>query len=90
MNDAGFGNITMPQMETALHLLETGKVLHAAQRMALTPPTLTKGIHPLEETAGTPVKIRSNRGFSLSAADGRRAFRSVPAASPARRHNLQI
>jgi DNA-binding transcriptional LysR family regulator len=66
MGNDGFRNITMQQLEVLIHLVEAGSFTHAAQRMALTQPTLTKHIRNLEDAAGTRVVERKNIGISLT------------------------
>ncbi|MBE0556735.1 MAG: LysR family transcriptional regulator, partial [Proteobacteria bacterium] len=48
MSQNGFRNITLHQMEALIRLVETGSFTHAAERMALSQPTLTKHIRNLE------------------------------------------
>ena len=66
MSQNGFRNITLHQMEALIRLLETGSFTHAAERMALSQPTLTKHIRNLEDAVGARVVDRKNRGVSLT------------------------
>jgi len=66
MGNDGFGNITMQQLEVLIHLVEAGSFTHAAQRMGLTQPTLTKHVRNLEDAAGTRVAARKNTGICLT------------------------
>jgi DNA-binding transcriptional LysR family regulator len=66
MEHDGFRNITLQQMEALIRLVETGSFTHAAERMYLTQPTLTKHIHNLEDAIGARVVDRKNTGVSLT------------------------
>ncbi len=61
-----FRNITLQQMEALIRLVETGSFTHAAERMSLTQPTLTKHIRNLEDAVGARVVDRKNTGISLT------------------------
>ncbi len=66
MTRDGFRNITLHQMEALIRLVETGSFTHAAERMALSQPTLTKHIRNLEDAVGAPLVDRKSRGISLT------------------------
>ena len=66
MRQDGFRNITLHQMEGLVRLVETGSFTHAAERMALSQPTLTKHIRNLEDAGGARVVDRKSRGVSLT------------------------
>ncbi len=66
MRQDGFRNITLHQMEGLIRLVETGSFTHAAERMALSQPTLTKHIRNLEDAVGARVVDRKTRGVCLT------------------------
>ena len=66
MRQNGFRNITLHQMEALIRLVETGSFTRAAERMALSQPTLTKHIRNLEDAVGARVVDRKSRGVSLT------------------------
>jgi len=66
MSQDGFRNITLHQMEALTRLVETGSFTQAAERMALSQPTLTKHIRNLEDAVGARVVDRKSRGGSLT------------------------
>ncbi len=66
MSQNGFRNITLHQMEALIRLVETGSFTRAAERMALSQPTLTKHIRNLEDAVGARVVDRKSGGVSLT------------------------
>lgn len=66
MKHDGFRNITLQQMEALVRLVETGSFTHAAERMFLTQPTLTKHIRNLEDAVGARIVDRKSSGVSLT------------------------
>ena len=66
MRQNGFRNITLHQMEALIRLVETGSFTRAAERMALSQPTLTKHIRNLEDAVGARVVDRKSSGVSLT------------------------
>ena len=63
MRQDGFRNITLHQMEALIRLVETGSFTHAAERMALSQPTLTKHIRNLEELSARASSTGRAGGF---------------------------
>ncbi len=61
-----FRNITIQQMESLIYLVEEGSFSHAAKRVFLTQPSLTKHIKHLEEAVNTKIVNRENMGISLT------------------------
>ena len=66
MSQNGFRNITLHQMEALIRLVETGSFTRAAERMALSQPTMTKHIRNLEDAVGARVVDRKSSGVSLT------------------------
>ena len=66
MNTGHFKNITLQQMEALIFLVEEGSFSHAAKRMHLTQPALTKNIRNAEDYLGAPLVNRSSSGISLT------------------------
>ncbi len=66
MGSNGFLNITLHQLEALVRLVETGSFTHAAERMYLTQPTLTKHIRNMEDAVGARVVDRKNAGVCLT------------------------
>ena len=66
MRQDTFRNITLHQLEALIRLVETGSFTRAAERMALSQPTLTKHIRNLEEEVGARLVDRTGRGVSLT------------------------
>ena len=61
-----FKNITMQQMEALVKLVEERSFSHAAQKMYLTQPSLTKHIKNLEESVNAALVNRKTTGISLT------------------------
>jgi len=61
-----FKNITLQQMEALIRLVEERSFSHAAQKMYLTQPSLTKHIKNLEGSINAAVVNRKNTGISLT------------------------
>lgn len=66
MDESGFRNITLQQLEALIDLAETGSFTRAAERLGVAQPTLTKQIHALEEAAAARVVIRRHAGITLT------------------------
>lgn len=50
------------QLRSFVHVVETGSLSRAAQRLNLTQPALTRQIRLLEDAAGAPLLVRTGRG----------------------------
>ncbi len=50
------------QLRSFVHVVETGSLSAAAQRLRVTQPALTRQIRLLEEETGTPLLVRTGRG----------------------------
>lgn len=66
MNRYNFKYVTLQQMESLVRLVEERSFSHAALRMNLTQPSLTKHIKNLEDLINARVVNRKNRDISLT------------------------
>ena len=66
MNRHNFKYVTLQQMESLVNLVEERSFSHAAKRMNLTQPSLTKHIKNLEDLINARVVNRKNRAIPLT------------------------
>jgi DNA-binding transcriptional LysR family regulator len=67
MNKDHLKSITLQQMEALIALVEEGSFSHAAKKMHITQPALTKNIKNAEDYLGARLVNRSSTGISLTA-----------------------